>query len=97
MPSQQLGEIAAQIASARAAEAGATAKAAALRDLVRSGRLDDVASVANDDRCAATPSSRVTMKAQIAELGRTLLPGHPRMKELQGQLAGPTRKSATRR
>ena len=88
VPSQQLGEIATQIASARAAETAATAKAAALRDMVRSGRLDDVASVANDESLRRYAESRVAMKAQLAELGRTLLPGHPRMKELQGQLAG---------
>jgi succinoglycan biosynthesis transport protein ExoP len=31
---------------------------------------------------------RVTLKAQIASESRTLLPGHPRMKELAAQLAG---------
>ena len=67
---------------ARATEAGASAKAAALRDMVRSGRLDDVASVANDESLRRYAESRVTLKAQIAELGRTMLPGHPRMKEL---------------
>jgi uncharacterized protein involved in exopolysaccharide biosynthesis len=88
VPSQQLSEIAAQIATARAAAAAATAKAASLRDLVRSGRLDDVAAVANDESLRRYSESRVALKAQIAELSRTLLPGHPRMKELTGQLAG---------
>ena len=88
VPSQQLAEIAAQIATARAAEAAASAKAASLRDLVRSGRLDDVASVANDESLRRYAESRVALKAQMAELGRTLLPEHPRMKELTGQLAG---------
>jgi len=88
VPSQQLSEIAAQIATARAAEAAATAKAGALKDMVRSGRLDDVASVANDESLRRYAEARVTVKAQIAELGRTLLPAHPRMKELAGQLAG---------
>ena len=88
VPSQQLSEIAAQIATARAAAAAATAKAAALKDLVRSGRLDEVASVANDESLRRYAEARVAVKAQIAELSRTLLPGHPRMKELNGQLAG---------
>ena len=88
VPSQQLSEIAAQIASARAAATAAAAKAEALRNLVRSGRLDDVASVVNDESLRRYAESRVALKAQIAELGCTLLPGHPRMKELDGQLAG---------
>jgi uncharacterized protein involved in exopolysaccharide biosynthesis len=88
VPSQQLSEIATQIATARAAEAGAKAKAAALREMVNSGRLDDVGGVANDESLRRYADSRVAIKAQLAELGRTMLPGHPRMKELQGQLAG---------
>jgi uncharacterized protein involved in exopolysaccharide biosynthesis len=88
VPSQQLAEIVAQIATTRAAAAAASTKAAALRDLVRAGRLDEVASVANDESLRRYAEARVTLKAQIAELSRTLLPGHPRMKELNGQLAG---------
>ena len=88
VPSQQLSEIAGQIATARTAEAAAASKAASLKDLVRAGRLDDVASVANDESLRRYAESRVAMRAQIAELGRTMLPGHPRMKELAGQLAG---------
>ena len=87
VPSQQLSEIAGQIAAARAAEATANAKAAGLRDLLHAGRLDDVASVANDESLRRYAETRVTLRAQIAELGRTLLPGHPRMKELGAQLA----------
>ena len=88
VPSQQLSEISAQIAAARAAEGAATAKANALKELVRNGRLDDVGSVGTDDSMRRYAESRVALKSQIAELSRTLLPGHPRMKELAGQLAG---------
>ncbi len=88
VPSQQLSEISAQIATARAAEGAATAKANALKELVRNGRLDDVGSVGTDDSMRRYAELRVALKSQIAELSRTLLPGHPRMKELAGQLAG---------
>ena len=88
VPSQQLSEIVGQIATARAAEGAASAKAAALKELVRAGRLEDVASVANDESLRRYAESRVALKTQMAELGRTMLPGHPRMKELTGQLAG---------
>ena len=88
VPSQQLSEIATQIATARAAEAAATSKATSLREMARTGRLDEIAAVANDESLRRYADSRVALKAQIAEQGRTLLPGHPRMKELAGQLAG---------
>lgn len=88
VPTQQLSEIATQIATARAAEAAATSKANSLREMARTGRLDEVAAIANDDSLRRYADSRVALKAQMAELGRTLLPGHPRMKELAGQLAG---------
>ena len=42
VPSQQLSEIAAQIATARASEAAATSKASALRAMARAGRLDEI-------------------------------------------------------
>jgi uncharacterized protein involved in exopolysaccharide biosynthesis len=87
-PTQALSDMAAQIAAARAAEASATARAEALRNMVRNGRLDDVASVANDDLLRRYAETRFATKARIAELSRTLLPGHPRMKELQGELSG---------
>lgn len=88
LPSQQLAEINAQIASARAAQSAATSKAQLLRQMLRQGRLDAVPDVAKDESLRRYSELRVTLKAQIAQEGRTLLPGHPRMQELSGQLAG---------
>ena len=60
MPSQQLSEIAAQIASARAAEAAATAKAASLRDSCARAGSTMSRTVAGDEslRRYADPASR---------------------------------------
>ena len=87
-PSQQLAEITTQIASARAAQSAAAAKAQMLREMLRAGRLDAVPDFVKDESLRRYAETRVTLKSQIAEESRTLLPGHPRMKELSGQLAG---------
>ena len=87
-PSQRLSELTSQVAAARSAQSAAAAKAQNMRDLLRSGRLEAIADATHDDSLRRYADTRVTLKAQIAELSRTYLPGHPRMKELAGQLAG---------
>ena len=87
-PSQQLAEITTQIASARAAQSAAAAKAQLLREMLRAGRLDAVPDFVKDESLRHYAETRVTLKSQIAEESGTLLPGHPRMRELTGQLAG---------
>src|SRR5690606_22656565 len=49
LPSQQLAEINAQLASARTAQADAQARARLLREALRSGRLNEVPDVANNE------------------------------------------------
>ena len=88
VPNQQLAEINSQIANARAQQTAAAAKAQLLREMLRTGRLESVPEVARDESLRRYAEARVTLKAQMAEQARTLLPGHPRMKELGGQLAG---------
>ena len=87
-PSQQLAEITTQIASARAAQTAAASKAQLLREMLKAGRLDAVPDFVKDESLRRYAETRVTLKSQIAEESRTLLPGHPRMRELTGQLAG---------
>jgi uncharacterized protein involved in exopolysaccharide biosynthesis len=88
VPGQQLADLNAQLAAARSAQAAALAKAQLLRSMLREGRLDDVPDLAKDESLRRYAEQRVTLKAQIAEQSRTLLPGHPHMKELTAQLAG---------
>ena len=87
-PTQQLAEIISQIAIARAAQSAAMAKAAMLKQMLAGGRLDSVPDIAKDESIRRYLETRVSLKAQIAEQARTMLPNHPRMKELNGQLAG---------
>ena len=56
--------------------------------MLRDGRLDEIPQVTRDDSLRRYVEQRVALKAQIAQKSRTLLPEHPRMKELNGELAG---------
>ena len=87
-PTQQLADLTTQLATVRANHANALARAQALREMLRDGRLDEIPQVARDDSLRRYVEQRVALKAQIALESRTLLPEHPRMKELAGELAG---------
>ena len=84
---QQLADLNAQLANARAAQADALSKAKLLHDAIQSGRVLDVSEVANNELIRRLNEQRATLSAQLALEGRTLLPQHPRMKELGAQLA----------
>jgi uncharacterized protein involved in exopolysaccharide biosynthesis len=87
VPTQQLGEIAAKLAEARAAQSEAQAKAHGLRDLLHQGRLGDAVEISSNDLVRRIADQRVVVRAQLASESRTLLPAHPRIKELNAQLA----------
>ena len=87
VPAQQLFDLNAQLANARSAQAAATAKAELLRKFEKEGRLDDAPDSITDQSMRRFAEQRVALKSQIAEASRTLLPMHPRMKELTAQLA----------
>ena len=84
---QQLADINADLSKARSTQADARAKASIIRDLLREGNAANVSDVVNDASVRRIADQRVLAQAQLAEAGRTLLPGHPRMKELAGQVA----------
>ncbi len=84
---QQLAEVSTQLGQARTAQADAQAKAQILRDMIRANRIGEVPDVANNDLVRRISDQRITLKTQIAQQSRTLLPGHPRMQELSAQLA----------
>ncbi len=85
--SQQLSDLTGQLAQARNAEAEAESRAKLLRDMIGQNRIADVPDVANSDLVRRISEQRVTLKAQIAQQAMTLLPAHPRMRELNAQLA----------
>ena len=84
---QQLTDVNTELAKARTAQADTQAKANLLREMIRQGRISDLADVSNNELVRRITEQRVTAKAQLALEGRTLLPGHPRIKELTAQVA----------
>jgi uncharacterized protein involved in exopolysaccharide biosynthesis/Mrp family chromosome partitioning ATPase len=87
LPSQQLTEINSQISVARGQEADLKARARQLRDLIRSGKSIDSSDNANSDTMRRLIEQRIALRAQLAEQSTTLLPQHPRIKELNAQVA----------
>jgi uncharacterized protein involved in exopolysaccharide biosynthesis/Mrp family chromosome partitioning ATPase len=84
---QQLTEINTQISAARAQKADAEARARLIREQLRSGQSLEAADVTNSDMIRRLSEQRVTLRAQLAEQSSTLLPQHPRIKELRAQIA----------
>ena len=83
----QLNDYNAQIAGARAQKADAEAKARLIREALRSGAAIDFPDITNSELLRRLTEQRVSLRAQLAEQSSTLLPGHPRIKELKAQIA----------
>jgi len=83
---QHLSDLNTQLSLSRSAKADSQAKARLLRDMLRQNRIGDIPDVANNEVIRRLLEQRVTLRAQLALELRTLLPGHPRIKELQAQL-----------
>jgi tyrosine-protein kinase Etk/Wzc len=87
LPAQQLGDFNAELAAARAQQAGAEAKAKIILQMLRSGREIDASDILNSELIRRLAEQRVTLRAQLAEQSSSLLPQHPRIKELKAQIA----------
>jgi polysaccharide biosynthesis transport protein len=88
IPQQQLSELNTLLATARAQQAELTSKARLIREAVRQGRIFEVSEVINNEVVRRLIERRAELKAQVAQEERTLLPQHPRIRELNAQLAG---------
>lgn len=84
---QQLTELSSQVSAARAQKADTEARARQIRDALRSGQSLDSSDVANSELIRRLSEQRVTLRAQLAEQSSTLLPQHPRIKEMRAQVA----------
>ncbi len=88
LSTQQLGDINAELARARAARAEAEARAQSVQSLLaEGGALEASQEVLNSQLVQRLRERQVALSAQIAELSTTLLPGHPRIRALSGQVA----------
>jgi polysaccharide biosynthesis transport protein len=83
---QQLGDLNAQLATARAQKADAQAKAKLIREMLKSGDPIDSTDILNSELIRRLSEQRVTLRAQLAEQSSTLLGNHPRIKELKAQI-----------
>ncbi|MGE0844829.1 MAG: GumC family protein [Flavobacteriaceae bacterium] len=88
LSAQQLGELSSELTQARAQRSEATARARLIRDALQAGKPIDANDVLNSQLIQRLMEEEVRLRAQIAELSSTLLPQHPRMKELNAQLRG---------
>ncbi len=84
---QQMADLSGQLATARAAQADSQAKAQLIRELIRSNRTIEIPDVANNELIRRLVEQRASLRSQLALELRTLLPEHPRIKELNAQLA----------
>jgi succinoglycan biosynthesis transport protein ExoP len=87
LSSQQLGDVNAQVASARAQKSDAESKARIIRDALKRGAATEVSDVMNSELLRRLSEQQVTLRAQLAEQSSTLLDQHPRIKELRAQIA----------
>ncbi|QZO02514.1 hypothetical protein K6K41_25025 [Chenggangzhangella methanolivorans] len=85
---QQLGDTTVQLSASRSQQNDAQAKADNIRATLRQGRPAEALDIANSELIRSLAQERSRLAAQIASEGRTLLPQHPRMRELSAQLNG---------
>jgi succinoglycan biosynthesis transport protein ExoP len=87
LSTQQLSDINAELARARAARAEAEARAELVQSLLdEGGDIDASEEVLNSQLIQRLRERQVALEAQIAELSTTLLPTHPRIRALQQQV-----------
>ena len=83
---QQLSDLSTQLAQARTSLADSQAKARLIREMIKSGRTFEIPDVANNELIRRLIEQRINLRAQLALELRTLLPEHPRIKELNAQV-----------
>ena len=84
---QKLSELNAKISKAQAAKSEADARAKSAREMLKSGSADALPDVQKSPLIQNLVQQRNRLERQISELSATLLPGHPRMQQLNTDLA----------
>jgi succinoglycan biosynthesis transport protein ExoP len=87
LSNQQLTELSSQVSAARAQKADAEARARLIRDAIGSAQSLVSLDIANSELIRRLSEQRVTLRGQLAEQSSTLLPQHPRIKEMRAQIA----------
>jgi uncharacterized protein involved in exopolysaccharide biosynthesis len=85
---QQLSELNSQLILAKAQQSEAEARARLIKKMLADkGDIDATPEVLKSEMIARLIDQRVQVARQLAELSATLLPSHPRIKQLQSELA----------
>ena len=87
LPQQQLGDLSTELAKVRSDMADARAKADQIRAALKAGTMPNVPDVLNSPLIQRLVEQEVALRSQVAQLSVTLGPQHPRMKELNAQVA----------
>lgn len=92
---QQLGELTGELTRVATARAEADARAREAREIAARGGGETLPDVQKSQLVPRIVEQRVRAERQISELSATLLPGHPRMKQLKADLDGLNRQIRT--
>jgi uncharacterized protein involved in exopolysaccharide biosynthesis/Mrp family chromosome partitioning ATPase len=88
LATQQLSEASSELSRLRADRSAAEAKAQAIRAAIdQAGSLDIFPEVSSAPLIQRLRERQVGLRAEISELSTSLLPGHPRLKALNSQVA----------
>ncbi len=85
---QQLADINAELTRVQAARSEADARAQSVREMVRAGNAESLPDVQRSPLIQNLVQQRVRVERQLSELSATLLPAHPRMRQLRADLDG---------
>ncbi|MFN0218274.1 MAG: GumC family protein [Hyphomicrobium sp.] len=85
---QQMSEMTGELTRAKAARGEAEARAKGARDMMQAGSADALPDVQKSPLIQNLVQQRVRIERQISELSAALLPAHPRMRQLDAELAG---------
>lgn len=85
---QQLADLNAELTKAQAARSEADARAQSVREMVRAGNAEALPDVQRSPLIQNLVQQRVRVERQLSELSATLLPAHPRMRQLRADLEG---------
>ena len=85
---QQLGDLTAELSRAQSARNEAEARATSVQDMVRAGNSESLPEVQKSPFIQNLVQQRVRLERQLSELSATLLPAHPRMRQMRADLQG---------
>lgn len=85
---QQMSDLTAEVVRAKSARGDAEVRARSAREMMKLGTAEALPEVQKSPLIQNLVQQRVRIERQISELSATLLPAHPRMRQLNADLAG---------